>query len=656
MKKIFLILFLIFPSIAFGLDGVLADLQREDVLELYHDYRSGVFYDWSGEGNSGTSSDAEWSGGHPSKIKFPETTSVITVADAAELQLTEGTLVVVGEFFSQEDDERLVCKRDAGGTNYDFYLFDNAGSKELRFFDGTNTRTLATDIRSKKYVAINFTNGETPEGFVDGSSVGNFNNTVAVSTDDADLQIGNDHTPANPLQSSIKAVVIVNRELTVGEHSDLYDELVSRVWPSKEKGKGWLNTSCNSNLPGIVGGYDMKPVGGVIPDLSGNGNDGTPLGTGFSHTPIGGAMQCDGVSGYGDFGAGFNSLTDVTVSFWFNCANTAAFQWVFNRYFSTADQWGVQINGNNFAILDDIDNIDVLRYATTISSNKWYHVVVQMDNLENILYLNGELVGSGESSPDDWSSFAGGTYLCRQRPGWFFFVGEIVNLRIYDDVKDQTWVTKMYQKGLKAVEYKTDWGVQESVAIEGGTTGNYLDKTPWRFGDAVGRWKVSTDTIDGKVVKVIENTTAGLLYMESDKFPATKPEGLAYGSWTFWFSKDNTSLIEICVICEDPNVAANGYGLRSYFGGNNYLAEWGVSNKVAVGNTPGDTWARIDITRDYDGQFYAYKDGVEYGPTNDVTVTTSKYFVLSFNPGDKFAYSDLAGNSSLVKRVGVVAP
>ena len=152
--------------------GIIQRLKTEGVLKLYHDYRSGHLDDLSGNDNDGTPSETVWTN---RGIEFPKTAEV-AVSDSAELQLTEGTLIVLADFTSQEYTEVLIAKRDTGGINYQFQLVvDN-----IQFYDGTNIRSIATDITGKKCVTISFANGEIPTGYVDGVRVGSFDKTVAV--------------------------------------------------------------------------------------------------------------------------------------------------------------------------------------------------------------------------------------------------------------------------------------------------------------------------------------------------------------------------------------------------------------------------------------------------------------------------------------------
>jgi len=210
--------------------GIIDDLKAEGVLVLYHDYRSRSFHDFSGNGNDGTPTDVHFSGNRG--VRFPASTSVITVSDSPELQLTEGTLVVFGEFLSQEYNERIISKRDNGGTNYEMHL-QVTPVPRLYLYDGTYGRFINANITGRKYIAINMKDGEACEAYVDGVSIGLFYNTSVISVDDAPLLIGHRYGNLYNLRSTLTAALIINRKLTASEHAELYAELSGMRWPSR---------------------------------------------------------------------------------------------------------------------------------------------------------------------------------------------------------------------------------------------------------------------------------------------------------------------------------------------------------------------------------------------------------------------------------------
>jgi hypothetical protein len=164
--------------------------------------------DFSDQGNNGALTNG-WYGGKG--IQLAPDNGVVTI--------------MTGDFRGLErtNESHLISKRDAGGTNYDWRL-DN--TPQMEFFDGVNTRTLAHDYRGNKSLAVTFTNGAAPNGYADGALVGAFNDTVAITVDDAPLLIGNvfglNRSMINPWWNAL----VVNDVMTAGEILTLHRELL----------------------------------------------------------------------------------------------------------------------------------------------------------------------------------------------------------------------------------------------------------------------------------------------------------------------------------------------------------------------------------------------------------------------------------------------
>jgi hypothetical protein len=207
--------------------SIIKKLKDEGALVLYHDYRSRSAIDHSGNDNDGTLTATRWTN---NSVCFSDN-SVINVFDSAELNNTEYSFVILFETIrSQSDFERLISKWDGSPTDrYDIYF----GSTSLNVRDGSNTRFITHDFKNTRYVGINAKNGEKSEVFSDGSSVGLMNDTSTfLGTSTSPMYIGNRFDLSQNNKSCLQSVCILNRKLTAQEHSDLYDELDSKVWPT----------------------------------------------------------------------------------------------------------------------------------------------------------------------------------------------------------------------------------------------------------------------------------------------------------------------------------------------------------------------------------------------------------------------------------------
>jgi hypothetical protein len=198
---------------------------------MYHDYRSGTFRDWFENGHDGVPTDTQWTNGG---LRFPESTSKVTVADAPGLQLTKGALVAFSPygFTSQVSFENLISKRDAGGVNYQLYL----ASGQLFFYEGANYRTVNTDVVGRKQIGLNFETGTTSELFLDTDKPLAFSGGSVVTEDDAPLTLGGYYSPVNNFKSNAGSILIFNRPLTATEHAIVYGKLAAMKWPRKRYG------------------------------------------------------------------------------------------------------------------------------------------------------------------------------------------------------------------------------------------------------------------------------------------------------------------------------------------------------------------------------------------------------------------------------------
>lgn len=408
----------------------------------------------------------------------------------------------------------------------------------------------------------------------------------------------------------------------------------------------------------LYGAWTMVPQGGVLADHTVQGNDGT-IGNASTveNTILGPMRRYEPNSGSGSTAiglAGAFALNDLTVSLWLrNDPGAVGADWAMNYRTSDNDQWGIRVTATDISIWDDIDNANQLRYTTLVPHGQLFHVVGVMDSLENLLYINGVLAGSGGSSSDDWASYNGllyhGGLAGTSNLAW----GIVGPMEIYSAAKDQTWVTRSYEKGARACQFKTDWGVRQSTGNE---TAGHVGANSSPFEIVSGTWQMSMDTIDGVDVKVIECIAAGIVVCPTSYFEAT-PTECAFGSWRWWGYLDDGNSMSIAFISTDQTVAANGYNLTWDAATTAVdIIEAGVGNIVAGGLAAAQTWQQFDVTRSYVGQFEGFVNRTTFGTGTDLTITTSDYVVLDMDAGDKIAHADRRGDHSFAKYLGVLTP
>ena len=113
------------------------DLIDTDNLVLWHDYRNGTALDQSTNDpelteNDGTLTDTTWTG---NSLTFPETTSVVTVADSDDIQLTAGCLMIFtyNRITGQSNTEALFAKLDQQTPAAAAYALTNAHRRRVLF-------------------------------------------------------------------------------------------------------------------------------------------------------------------------------------------------------------------------------------------------------------------------------------------------------------------------------------------------------------------------------------------------------------------------------------------------------------------------------------------------------------------------------------------
>ncbi len=154
-------------------------------------------------------------------LELNGTDEYVTSSDTTTLQISGDMSIStwvrtsVGSTF-----QKIINKRDAGGTNYDFYL-DNSATPKLRFYDGstaassTGTITLST----WNHVAISISSG-TATFYINGVASGT--QSFSITSNDAPLYIGKYYS-GEFFAGDIDEVAIWNKALELEDVQTIYN-------------------------------------------------------------------------------------------------------------------------------------------------------------------------------------------------------------------------------------------------------------------------------------------------------------------------------------------------------------------------------------------------------------------------------------------------
>jgi hypothetical protein len=201
-----------------GLGGILQRLKTEGVLALYHDYSSGTFKDFSGNGHDGVGASMAFT-----KKGIMETASsaAITVTSSALLEGTQGAILV--RFKKSLNSMFVLAKKS--GANYQLRLTVDSSQITLKDSGAAPDADITTSTYGELTIGVNFATGGTPVGYKNGIFLSNFDDTVSITPNNGALEIGNDGASVGTVGNMLNYLVWVTRPLTAAEHQELYQQL-----------------------------------------------------------------------------------------------------------------------------------------------------------------------------------------------------------------------------------------------------------------------------------------------------------------------------------------------------------------------------------------------------------------------------------------------
>jgi hypothetical protein len=424
--------------------------------------------------------------------------------------------------------------------------------------------------------------------------------------------------------------------------------------------------------PGLVAGYNMVPrTDGTIEDLSGNGNHGTINGPVFEFSEIGPGMKFDGVDDIVDVpdDPSLDITDDLTLSCWVNTTDVDGV--LIGKWVVAGDQQGFSLSivGGNTGLYISSDGAvaEVQNSGISVDVGSTIHICAVYKRASNSVdfYHNNVLVatkiftvatnGIYNSNSSMKFGFTGAT--------GGYYKGIMSQPKIITRALTESEIEAEYNAGAKAVNFKTDYGVTETVSAD---TSGELSNSPFRVES--GSFHISNDTINGCSAKVIECVTAGVVHVPSAYFFGGDTQA-AYGTCEWWMKKTGINEPNFVFIGSKTSLTDPGFNGYVYqFRTNNQIRllryNSGAVSSALQFTSPGyinaDTWYACKVTRSSKGEFTTYLndelivvDGVS-NPITDNTHTESKYLVLDLDAGDKVAYATKNGDCSIVKYQGVI--
>lgn len=637
--------------------GIIQELLLEGVIVLWHDYRAGHCLDLSPNNNDGTPSANILFEGFD--LRFPVATEEVTVADSAELQLTAGSIIAIGRFRRQiAAGGGLVAKRVGAASNYYLYMTTTS----MGMYDGTVARTLAMDISGARMLGATFTDGGTPIGYMDGLSRGNLSGAIDVIVNNNPIEIGN-YANGGQIQSPLSSVMIINRILTAAEMAQLYAELANLTWPTGFRSFAKRTQAVERADSKLLSGWDLRPIGGVVPDEI-TTRDLVTINRMMSKPGILGEGMTGPVEGY------LATANQVYANADFSTNGMSLETWVRLHDIVGVGRYIMTVNGrsslyrNTSTLLGSVydsapGHQTASSAAAALRANHLIHVVLTTEaNGAVRLYLDGTLQPTVDTMLNYNIDVARASALGAFHDGTLGVAADFYKPRIYNYELSQAEVSAKYLEGAKAIQFKTDWAYQVSPAAEGGVIHGTIGtrSSPFRAGDAVGRWLIETDEVDGRLCKVLTCSTAGLIYLPGSLLFDATPTERSFGTFGLWAYKADASVMDMNLISNLNTGITTGYGLQWAANESVAVVEYGVGDVVAGGTASHSVWHRFRLTRASNGDFVAYIDDVTFGNGNDLTTTTSEYMLFDMDVGDKLALGSINGDECLFKMLGVVAP
>jgi hypothetical protein len=143
----------------------------------------------------------------------------LQVAHSTSLSSPDITLFWSGRHFKQVPNARIFSKRDGGGLEYELFT----STTTLALNDGSNIRSRAVDLTSKRSVAVAIESGQAAQVYLDGALDGPMNGTSTIVGTTAALNVTGYWVANFPWENKLELALVYPGPLSAAEVGRLHD-------------------------------------------------------------------------------------------------------------------------------------------------------------------------------------------------------------------------------------------------------------------------------------------------------------------------------------------------------------------------------------------------------------------------------------------------
>ncbi len=428
---------------------------------------------------------------------------------------------------------------------------------------------------------------------------------------------------------NIKFVMLLDKALTGQEVAELYEASKQEYGNKEQKQNFFLPESVDNSDSSLVAGYNMESVAGKVQDVTGT----------YPGTIGGKVTQTKGIFGNGvQFTGTDGDEIDAGATDFVSTGNITVSGLIFLDSFGGGNDGHLLHNGKTIMTINNSGIIRVSsdgggNYAESngvVALGEWKHLVVTRTSAGVVThYLDSVSVSN---TTDSGTPVAGNqnVRMGNNSAGTRAFDGIIDNFRVYNEIKDATWVTNDYAKFAETLNFRDS--LKDATVSRANVTAGQLENTDWQVDS--GAWQVKYDSSED--FRYYSCETLGIIYMPSD---------WVYGTVEFKLKKTETTVPRILfvadVIGSEGATGQDSYQIVIQADESIFLRKSINGTDTSIANTAAstatvDTWQTYKITRRYDGQFNVYLDEVNIiSNQTENTTTASKYFLLDLDAGDQ---------------------